>query len=420
MSDLRSPPPLRRRDFARRASKVLGWGALGLAILPLVIVIIGKGFGLERPSFWGDGFLTGVWGTAVGSAVLAWFLSSMARAKAGSLEVEGAELVIVRGENVRRIPVASVSGAMIVPIAPGRPVHVELLLENGEQVIVDAKDADTARALLSRAGLSIEKRTSRTAFPASMRPVALMAALFASFMAGPIFLPMGGESVSGVIMWFAIALSAFIAAAMGTSAPEVTVGLDGMRIRSARRSQFVSFDGAVEVRPTRSGLELVQSDGSTKPITLFLVGTSQRWAQRDALVDSISDALARRTSEAEGKEAMASLARGGRTVSSWREAIRAMALDGGYRNASLPFEGLTGLLARPDASAEDRIGAALALKASHPEEATERVRVAAQTCADPKVRVALERVAEGAEEDAAIEEALAEARAPVAQGRRRL
>lgn len=420
MADTRSSPPLRRRDFARRASKALGWGALGLAILPLVLVIIGKGFNIERPGFWGDGFLSAVWGSAVASGLLAWVLSSMAQAKAGTLEVEGAELVIVRGEPVRRIPIASVAGAMIVPVSPNGPVHIELLLENGEQVLVDAKDADTARSLLAKAGISIEKRTARTVFSASMRPVALLAALFSSFVAGPIFLPLGGESVSGAIMWFTIVLAAFVGAAMATSAPEVTVGLDGLRVRNARRTWFESFDGVVDVRSTARGLELVKGDGTAKPVPLYLVGTPQRQMQRDALVESIQDALEERAKTAQGTEALAALARAGRTVSSWREAIRSMALDGSYRRASLPFEGLTRVLQRADASPEDRIGAALALKASHPEEATERVRIAAQTCADPKVRVALERVAEGAEEDAAIEEALAEADAKAAQGRRRV
>lgn len=63
------------------------------------------------------------------------------------------------------------------------------------------------------------------------------------------------------------------------------------------------------------------------------------------------------------------------------------------------------LLSRADASTEDRIGAALALTANHPAGA-DHVRVAAQACADPKMRIVLESVADGAEDDAAIAEAL--------------
>lgn len=385
---------------------MLGWSALGLGILPLVMVIVGKGFGFERPSFWGDGFLGGVWGSAVATGMLAWFMSTIARGKAGRLEVNGAELRVVRGDRVWTIPVASVAGAMIVPTAPTGPVQIELLLESGEQLLVDAEDAETARALLAEAGISLEKRTARTSFPASMRAVALLGALFGSFMAGPILLPMGGESIPGTIMWFAVVAAMFVGAGIATSAPEVTVGLDGLQSRSARGTRFVSFDGVVDVRPTARGLELVKADGSTVPVPFYLVGTPSRQAQRDALVDSVSEALEQRAKSSQDKEAMASLARAGRPVSSWREAIRELATSNNYRTASLPFDGLTRVLSRADASAEDRIGAAIAMKATHPEEATERVRIAAQTCADPKVRIALERVADGSEEDAAIEEAL--------------
>lgn len=386
---------------------MLGWSALGLGLLPLVMVILGKGFGLERPAFWGDGFLGAVWGSAVASGMLAWFMSTIARGKAGRLEVNGAELRIVRGDRVWTIPATSVAGAMIVPTSPTGPVQIEILLENGEHLLVEAADADTARALLAEAGISLEKRTARTSFAASMRPVALLAALFASFMAGPVFLPIGGESIPGTIMWFAIVSAMFAGAAIGTSAPEVTVGLDGLQSRSARGTRFVSFEGVVEVRPIARGLELVKADGSAQAVTFYLVGTPHRQAQRDALVESVSEALEQRAKASQDREAMASLARAGRPVSSWREAIRELATSSNYRTASLPFDGLARVLARADATAEDRIGAAIALKATHPEEAKERVRIAAQTCADPKVRIALERVADGTEEDAAIEEALA-------------
>lgn len=56
--------------------------------------------------------------------------------------------------------------------------------------------------------------------------------------------------------------------------------------------------------------------------------------------------------------------------------------------------------------AEVRAGAAVALKHSLDEEGKERLRVAAEACASPKLRTTFEAVRTGAN-DAALEEALA-------------
>jgi hypothetical protein len=59
------------------------------------------------------------------------------------------------------------------------------------------------------------------------------------------------------------------------------------------------------------------------------------------------------------------------------------------------------------ASAERRIGAALALAATGDDAQRERVRIAASACASPRMRIALERIAGGDADDQAVDEALA-------------
>jgi hypothetical protein len=64
----------------------------------------------------------------------------------------------------------------------------------------------------------------------------------------------------------------------------------------------------------------------------------------------------------------------------------------------------------PGARLEHRLSAALALRAGATEDVAPHLRIAAEQCANPRVRIALERIAEGSGEEAAVEEALAEER----------
>src|SRR5262249_47139974 len=79
--------------------------------------------------------------------------------------------------------------------------------------------------------------------------------------------------------------------------------------------------------------------------------------------------------------------------------------DASYREARVPRERLWRLVEDPGVDGATRARAAVAL--SGDAEGRERLRVVAEATASPKVRVALERTAEG-HEDARVAEALAE------------
>ena len=78
----------------------------------------------------------------------------------------------------------------------------------------------------------------------------------------------------------------------------------------------------------------------------------------------------------------------------WRKRIRQLAL-GGYRERAVSPEDFGAVLDSASATPEQRIGAALALADSGAPDYRDRVRVAADRCAEPKLRVALERVSTG-------------------------
>jgi hypothetical protein len=102
------------------------------------------------------------------------------------------------------------------------------------------------------------------------------------------------------------------------------------------------------------------------------------------------------------------LDRGGRSLAAWRAALVDLARAGSsYRVAGLSPDDLAAVVGSPEAAVDRRIGAAIALRASGHPGAGERIRIAAERCASARVRAALQRVSEGAEEDEAVAEALA-------------
>jgi hypothetical protein len=92
------------------------------------------------------------------------------------------------------------------------------------------------------------------------------------------------------------------------------------------------------------------------------------------------------------RERGALLARGGRSVAAWREALRAHASPG-YRTASVSVEGALEVLCDPHAPRDRRVGAALALRTANDERATARIRVVAEAEQGP-MRALLLRVAD--------------------------
>jgi len=97
-----------------------------------------------------------------------------------------------------------------------------------------------------------------------------------------------------------------------------------------------------------------------------------------------------------GVEAL--VARGGRALDRWLRELRALATAREYREVTIDTERLWLVVGDVTAPAEARAGAAVALSPVLDADLRRQLRITSDTCAEPKLRVALRKVAEGAEE----------------------
>ena len=105
------------------------------------------------------------------------------------------------------------------------------------------------------------------------------------------------------------------------------------------------------------------------------------------------------------------LARRERSHIDWVKALHAATAKVSHRASPLSLEALWRLVESPRAEPLARAAAAIALEPKLAREDRARLRIAAEATASPRLRIALDRVAEGADE-----EALAEALAAVETG----
>jgi hypothetical protein len=184
----------------------------------------------------------------------------------------------------------------------------------------------------------------------------------------------------------------------------LVVGTDGISLRGGLRARFVAYTDLASVdtgtRP-RDPVRLQYTDGRTESLACRLHAD-----ERAAIAMRIARARAVGTDV--DASALAQLDRGDRPLAAWRAELRALVRAPVHlRAAGLPVDELYRVLADPEAPAERRVGAALAaLEASDPA-ATERIRVAADGCANPAARAALDALARGEEPDESAVEALA-------------
>ncbi len=168
--------------------------------------------------------------------------------------------------------------------------------------------------------------------------------------------------------------------------PYVVVGADGVRITGVIRPRFIPYSaitGVHRVRIGRYGETGIALEGSFGARMLPTIGQS----------DERVGALIRRIQTGRGGYArdaareLGLLERGGRSIGEWRDAVRRITV-GGFRDAALDTDELKQVLDDHRAPLERRIGAALALR--EVDGGRTRIRVAASTTADPRVRIALE------------------------------
>lgn len=208
------------------------------------------------------------------------------------------------------------------------------------------------------------------------------------------------------LLW---ALAAYVAAAV--TAPfalrrvsRIAVGLDGVWVRDASHALFFAYRDLEGARARGADLELV-ARGGRSALRLQMHGDDA--GRRDEVLARVQDAIARsRAGDTRGAEMLVQAMPAGHVVAS-------AGGDARYRLPSISREQLWDLVESPATDASTRTAAAGALAAVPIDDADRaRLRVAAEQCAEPRVRVALAALADDEEDEAPPPPARGEATAP--------
>lgn len=379
----------------------LGTGSLG------IIVVLAALLGLGGPlppllayPLGGLGLLTYLWPPLLGAGL---FVGRLRTFGGGAARVEDGALV-VDGPAALRVPRADVAQAAVVP---GRGLRVED--RAGREIDLSMSDQD-AHALID--ALDLEPAEHRYRFAWRKRSARwgsfALAFLGLSFVAGlPMILATGAQaSMLGVGCM--LASSPWLVAELVSrwwSSRSLEIGLDGVLARSRLGRSLLRFEDLRDVVAEHDALRITTNDGTVHRVLTDADDEAMRAAMRDRLREARAIASSR---GGEGSVARAMLERGTRSMGAWRgELASILTAAKGFRAASVNSDELAGVMDDTSATAEQRIAAAIALGAVPENRA--RIRVAAETSVSPKMRVALDALAEGEHDDAIFEAALEEA-----------
>jgi hypothetical protein len=296
-------------------------------------------------------------------------------------------------------------------VAPRAKIASAFVLAEGERIVrvvlrrqlsIDAvvEDEERARPLVDALGFGIGQSiaTFRARYGGRLRMIlfAITAALAGA--AASIVLQRWGTSIALVVV-AAVVLGVFLPLQLRLTA-NVDVGSDGVLVRRLGEQRFLPYSTLEKATAEHAG-DIVLALPQGESIRLSMGSASMR----DALVERIEEARAAFATSHGGGTAETLVAPGGRTVARWLEDLRALASARGYRQPRVEPEQLWRVVDDPRAPVTSRAGAAVAIAGTKDADARARLRVASEACADPRLRVALSRIAE-AEMDADVEEAL--------------
>ena len=190
------------------------------------------------------------------------------------------------------------------------------------------------------------------------------------------------------------------------------VGRDGVTIREKGKERFLSFANLRGVSlGTHAHTRRATVEVSTESDTFeLLCGTFA--ADDPGTVEALRRRIERAWHAYQGDDAddrgLHLLERRGRSAADWREALAALVQEkADYRGARLNPVHLVEAAEDATLPVERRLGAAVALSTRDADiEVKRRLRVAADVCAHPQLRVVLDQTADGELEEEALEEAL--------------
>jgi hypothetical protein len=264
--------------------------------------------------------------------------------------------------------------------------EVAVQSEEEAHALVSAMRLDGARAVMQHA-----------ATRGSTLHMAIGAAFVAAFVAA--VLAVAATHAFPIAYLGALVLP--ILAAVSWANLTTTVGADGLRLSPGLgRARFISYGQVRAIDASGTNVRIELASGETVAVCFGPVAGFE-WAGSAVLADQARTLVARvrermqAVAAATPSRVAATLARGGRTTEAWIADITRTP-DGSkvFRVTAVPAHVLLAVVEDETVAPDARAGAAVALRhASTDLAARDRMRVAAEACAEPNLRVALQAAA---------------------------
>jgi hypothetical protein len=401
--------PVRRRDLSSEVVPLSKEGAVvrtkrtwllvaGLAVLPLALV-------LAIALVSGGHALAGLLVAATSYGAFFGLLQAWVRrwrVRVGRLRADERGLwldgeAVVRRESVRHGYVVRSEGATFVRLARMlRHVEVSVADDAEGEELLAAMRLDPARSV---AQYAMNHGTYRS-------QLVRLVAMFTLWIPSTFGLLVVAKSAELFILSLLVWAVVMLVWAVNQSVA-VSVGADGIRLRRRLSgSRFVPFGAIASAETDGQNVTLRLRDGTVLEVNAP-AGPEKEWkpalfqdrgAEATKLTERIREGMAQHE---RGSVDDRVLARGGRQTRDWlRDVTVASDEHASFRVPALPPDQLWRVVEDPAAATTARAGAAAALRPRLDDEGRARLRVVADACAAPELRVALEAaaLAEEAEE----------------------
>jgi hypothetical protein len=336
----------------------------------------------------------------------------------GSIQIDDEDLVVTAAGATRCLPLSGLAGGW-TERTPGGHAAV-FSFSDGKLVAVEQASEAEAAELLAAHGAGAHARAVRMRGyreSANGRKIAgcflalfallIIPVLFAALFMVVAAIDRGSPEPLG---WLLAVLAGWAPFALMTAwlwskvrPTWVHIGADGLMLHGAFRDRFFGHGSIAGAAHTTGGIE-----GAYHFVTITLKdGRSCRVpagsaAEATAMIERIQSAW-QTTSAQERARLLGEISRNGRPVPEWREALSTLMTRAGYRTAGHDLEEVMRIVEDAAAPLEQRIAAALAARPHGGEPVQRRIRVAAEACVEPKLRVTLEKAAAGEVDDEDLE-----------------
>jgi hypothetical protein len=292
------------------------------------------------------------------------------------------------------IPRSKIKSAVFTPAVSGRPAHVRLAnAHDAELGWIGVTGHEQGDEVLAALGLTAQQ--TKAEFFALMKAGSRTFWAFMAAILMTVGIAVGCAALFHDAAAGYLAILPFIVASVLLSPSKAIVGSDGILHQMRFDSRFFAWSDVESITPMERGIALLLRNGSRYEIATSSRGKANNEyarAGRAALLSRACDAWQAFHTGAV-PDVSTRVARLGRSKEEWIASLKDR--EGSFRDAPIRSEDLWKLVESPAAEVTARAGAAAVLANEASEEDRVRLRVAADTCAEPRLRVVLDRAASG-------------------------